>query len=331
MLVEAAEIKTRSSSASIETVLTEWLGSISGSVKPNTLLSYENAIRKHWIPQFGQVAISEISARQLEIYYAKLSATQSRSSIELMHAVLRKALADAIRWGILEKNPCVGARLPKSQKVEPVAPSQDQAIAIIAEARKANPQWGNLFALAALTGLRRGELLALRWTDVIDGEISVSKSKTQIPGEADFDGTTKSGKARKIKIDQTALIVLTEQAELLRDAAAVAKCEIAKEPHIFFGAPDGSSGLSPAAATAAMRKACDRLGLTEIHLHSMRHFSATQLIAAGVDIRTVANRLGHADASITLRVYSHLLEASDASAAKILGELLAPNKLENLS
>jgi integrase len=104
------------------------------------------------------------------------------------------------------------------------------------------------------------------------------------------------------------------------------KLELApvENPWLFFAEVDGSKPLHPDSISTAFRRITKKLGIDGIHFHSLRHFTATQLIAAGVDIRTVSGRLGHANSAITLRVYSHVLEENDRAASDIMGRLLGP-------
>ncbi|MCL5068121.1 MAG: tyrosine-type recombinase/integrase, partial [Thaumarchaeota archaeon] len=121
-------------------------------------------------------------------------------------------------------------------------------------------------------------------------------------------------------------ILVPQSEELQKNIAA--GFEQVTDPFLFYGSPDGSSPLHPDTPSKYFRKMCDSLGLP-YHLHQPRHFTATELIAAGVDIRTVNGRLGHADASVTLRVYTHVLEAQDRATSKYLGtRVLIPKTID---
>jgi integrase len=181
--------------------------------------------------------------------------------------------------------------------------------------------WERLIAFAALTGMRRGEICALRWTDIHADVIVVARSLVKIKGET-HEGTTKTHQVRRIALDPLANGLLTAQLNYYRESAVKADVVPRADGYVFFGFPDGSISLHPDSLSAAFKRISIRAGVENLHFHSLRHFSATQLIAAGVDVRTVANRLGHADPSMTLRVYSHALEQKDKDAASILGGII---------
>ncbi|MDA8373080.1 MAG: site-specific integrase, partial [Actinomycetota bacterium] len=135
---------------------------------------------------------------------------------------------------------------------------------------------------------------------------------------------TKSGKVRRVSLDQMGLQMVLARLKDLQ-ASVDAGFDLVDDPYLFAGDPSGGAPWHPDWPTHAFRKSCDDLGM-KWHFHQLRHFTATQLIAAGLDVRTVSGRLGHADPSVTLRVYSHVVEAKDREAAAIMGGLLAPSK-----
>lgn len=179
-----------------------------------------------------------------------------------------------------------------------------------------------LFALAAVTGARRGELLGLRRSDAdLDARLlTMRRSITSTTEDGVIVKGTKTGKIRRVALDDLGVQVIEGQLAELQ-AAAEAGFDCVADPYLFAGEPSGASTWFPDWPTHAFRKVCDDLGMGW-HLHQLRHFTATQLIAAGVDVRTVSGRLGHADPGVTLRVYSHAIEAKDRDAAAIMGGLL---------
>jgi len=194
---------------------------------------------------------------------------------------------------------------------------------ILAEAVKINPQIAAAFALGALTGARRGEVLALRWSD-FDQErllLKIRRSIAYTPTTGMIIKDTKTHQERRVSLDQSAELVVQSQIDALRSMTR-SGFDLVDDPYLFFAEPDGSTPFHPDTPSKIFRKVCDKLGFP-YHLHQLRHFTATQLIAAGVDIRTVSGRLGHSDPSITLRVYSHVLEQQDRAAAELLGSKIS--------
>ncbi|MDA8272014.1 MAG: site-specific integrase, partial [Actinomycetota bacterium] len=182
-----------------------------------------------------------------------------------------------------------------------------------------SPQLAAVFALCALTGARRGEALALRWSDY-DREVKVltiARSIGYTPNDGIYEKATKTHSVRRIGVDEILEGVIVSQIDALEKNTELG-FYLVDDPFLFYGLPDGSKPLHPDTPSKYFRKMCNQLGLS-YHLHQLRHFTATELIAAGVDIRTVSGRLGHADASVTLRVYSHVLEAQDRAASEYIG------------
>ena len=134
-------------------------------------------------------------------------------------------------------------------------------------------------------------------------------------------GPTKTHADRCLALDRLALAVLTKHRERVEEIASQLDVAVPPDAYILSAEPDCTQPLKPDSLGQAFRRVAERVGVN-IRFHDLRHFSATQLIGAGTDVRTVAGRLGHADPSTTLRVYSHAIADRDKAAAQVLGELL---------
>lgn len=185
--------------------------------------------------------------------------------------------------------------------------------ASLVEAGNVEPQAAIALRLAAVTGARRSELAALRWTDLNAGRLTIDSSIAILRGGAERstltlrDDPTKTANRRVISLDASTVRAL----EALRISLG------AYGPWILSPGPDP---VNPERVTAWWRRARDGAGLdSKWRLHDLRHWSATTSIAEGYDIRTVANRLGHANPSMTLRTYAHAVESTDAPIAATLG------------
>ncbi len=177
--------------------------------------------------------------------------------------------------------------------------------------------------LAALTGMRRGELCALRWSDVdLDlGVLEVSRSVVVVPGGV-AEKTTKTDRSRRVALDEVGVALLEAHRVRVEAWARDAGADLADGAYVFSPDVDGSKSYRPDNVTSFFMRVRDELGFKSVRLHDLRHFTATQLIGAGVDVRTVAGRLGHSDPSLTLRVYSHVIEERDRAAAAVIGRVL---------
>jgi integrase len=173
------------------------------------------------------------------------------------------------------------------------APSVEDVRSIIEAAEARDPRLAPLLMLGALTGLCRGELCALRWTDIdLDlGEMDVARAVVVVPGGL-AEKSTKTHRERKIALDQVAVVLLLQHRAHVHEWAAQAEITLRGDTFVFSPYLDGSKPFRPDNVTGFYTRVRDSLDLPNVRLHDLRHFTATQLIGASVDIRTVAGRFG---------------------------------------
>ncbi len=308
------------SAVTVDGLLEEFLVACRGKrLESSTIQFYEGAA-KHASSAFGKTRIEALSARDLEMLYRSMTQKGlSSARVRHVHSLMHRALGQAVKWGWLEKNVAGLASVPTVRRKAAAAPTPEELGQILVAASKRSPQLAAVFALCALTGARRGEALALRWSDYDPAarKLTIARSLGYTPKAGIYEKPTKTHGIRKIGIDETLDGVIFSQIEALKKNVELG-FELVPDPFLFFGEPDGLLPLHPDTPSKFFRTVCDSLGFP-YHLHQLRHFTATQLIAAGVDVRTVSGRLGHADASVTLKVYSHVLEAQDQAASEYLG------------
>ena len=325
LLVEAPDAKARSSSQSLEVFLSRWLELAASRLSATTLRTYPARLRQLILPALGATPLDELTPVMIDRTYRGLLAGGTTYYIlRQAHVALRSALGQAVKWEMLERNPASLVSLPPAPEGRIVSPSVEQLATILHDAEALHPQWAAMIALAAVTGMRRGEIVALRWSDVADGMIYVRRSPIYTPATGILEGPTKTRQLRKVALDQIGMTVIERQMSALREASEALRLPPVADPYLFFSEPDGATPFHPDSISKVFRRLADAHDWRELHFHSLRHFTATQLIAAGVDIRTVSGRLGHSDPSVTLRVYSHVLDAKDREAAEIMGRLLGP-------
>lgn len=331
-LAELVSTARNSNSAiTLERLIEEFLRSCENSgLAIRTITGYREIARNHVIPTLGKKRIETISGRDLDnLYGSILEKGLSTARARHAHALISRALGQAVKWGWIDRNVAKLASPPTVRRAPTFAPSPEELGQILIAASKRSPQLGAVFALAALTGARRGEALALRWSDYdqVAKVLTISKSIGYTSGNGVFVKSTKTHGIRRIGVDEALESVLVSQIEALQKNVE-AGFELIADPYLFFSEPDGSAPLHPDTPSKFFRIICDSLELP-YHLHQLRHFTATQLIGAGVDVRTVSGRLGHADPAITLRVYSHVLEAQDRAASEFLGSrVFIPKPIE---
>jgi integrase len=325
--------------------LTEWLDGHEASVKRGTIAGYRADVERYISPRIGGLRLQGLRPATISKFYRDLAThggedgrPLSPSTVAHVHRTLRKALTDAVQVEqLLATNPAERAKLPRTRRGEPGTIWTPTQLAIFLE-QAASHRLFAFFRLAAYTGARRGELLALRWPalDLDAAEVTLSGSTDVIDGER-VDDTTKGGRSRVVALDAGTVAVLREHRR--RQLAERLKVgPLWHDSELVFTAEDGAA-LYPDTVTALMRKliadhnhpAIPGRGpghpraplppppspLPAARLHDLRHVHATTLLLAGVPVHVVANRLGHADPSTTLRVYAHVLREQAAGAADV--------------
>ncbi len=315
------------SSATLSYLLKDWIAHRSSDWAPRTTHEARRLADKVIAPRaIGAVKLRELTAKHLDDLYRDLGADGLKaSSVRRCHAVISSALSYAVDWEWLKSNPAARAHPPRLDDDEPTAPAPEQVRAMIETAEADDPAYGLLLYLAALTGMRRGELCALRWSDIdlADAVVTVRHSIYRA-GPIRGEKTTKGRRVRRMALDPATVLVLSHWREAMAARAVEAGTRIDEDSYVVSRWPACEHPLNPDTLSSYARRLCDRLELADVHLHSLRHFSASQLIGAGVDVATVAARLGHADPATTLRIYSHALRDRDRAAAAVLAKALGP-------
>lgn len=252
----------------------------------------------------------------------------SPAMIRQIHFTISAALSTAVRWEWIKSNPAEVARKPRQPRPQPDPPSSEEAARIMAAAWEADEDWGTLVWLVMVTGMRRGEVLALRWDDVDlpGGMLEIRRKYVRTRGGA-LEKDTKTHRMRRIATDPATVEVLAAHRERYENDVRRIREEPTNTAFLFSHQVLRDRPYSPDWVTRRCTEMCRELGIHS-HLHALRHYSATELLTAGVDLRTVAGRLGHSGGgATTLRVYAAWVSASDRKAAEILGgRMKLPNR-----
>jgi integrase len=198
-------------------------------------------------------------------------------------------------------------------------PTHDEVIRLI---EAAEPELATFVLLAATLGARRGELCGLRWNDVDinDGHVDIVRAIVIVDGRC-VEAPTKTRQARRISLDQTTADALRAHRRRAEHPARQAGVERRRDAFVFSHDPGGGEPWRPDSTSRAFRHLRHDVGLDHVRLHDLRHFVATRLLAAGIDVRTVSGRLGHSLTSATLNVYSAFVPDADQRAAEVIGRL----------
>lgn len=309
-------------------LLDEWLARSGPGLRPKTLAGYRHKIDTRIRPAFGSLRLDRLTGHMLDEQYREWrSGGLSNTSVHHLATIIGTACRQAVKWGWIATNPVSMSSPPPLRPRPSSVPEPDELVRLIraAEERK-NNTLATAIALSALTGARRGELIALRWSDIDmpGARLTISRSLTVVDGTAHV-GPTKTHQVRVVALDPAAMEVLTRRWAEQQRFADQAGVPLDADPFVltYERAPGADIHAGPDYLSNSFAKLCKETGV-RCRFHDLRHFAATQMIGAGVDVRTVAGRLGHADASTTLRIYADALPERDREAAGVLGALIAP-------
>ncbi len=295
------------------------------TLSPRTLKLYSYLCRNHIVPAIGNVTLSELKPQQLQkLYAAKLSSGLSPRTVQICHVVIHKALKNAVRTNLLSRNVAESVDKPKIQRPE-MHPMSEGDLTKFLDAAKQG-QYYPLFYTYLFTGMRRSELLAVRWCDVdlLGMQISVSRTM-QYLDKVENHVTFKEPKSKKsrrlIDLSPSTVLVLQEHRKAQEKARESLELSPLSENDLVFTHWDGSP-LLPDSITHAWVKLVRKCGLRGIRLHDARHTHATIMLKQGVHPKVVQERLGHATISTTLDTYSHVSPGMQAAAAKGFDDIL---------
>ncbi len=333
LVVEVGGGGHSSQDTTVSDLIDQWLELITPERSPTTARGYRWIVDNYILPTLGEVPLSKLKPAQLDAFYGNLrtnggskSQPLSPATVRQVHAILRTSLNQAVKWGWLASNPVLKATPPRIRRPEIVPPAPADVLRLIAEADVVDPDLGAFLRTSCTTGARRGELCALRWRDVDLKERRVVIAHNLVEGKNGqlVEKDTKTHAVRRIALDDTTVEVLGEHKKRMEVRAKTCGATIAPDCYVFTKSVDGIKPWVPNEVTKVFIQLRNRVGLTGVRLHDLRHFAATRLLAAGVPVRTVSGRLGHANAATTLGVYAHFVEESDREAADALGAVLEP-------
>jgi len=301
-----------------------WLGgSVFGSVRQSTYDRDTNLVNNHIKPVLGGLQLKKLNSAQVQSFYrSRLDAGLSGSTVHKMHDILRRSLAQAMKWHLVPRNVVEAAKPPRPAPKEMKALSADEARRLLEAA--VEDRLEALYVLAIHTGMRQGELLALRWQDVDleNAVVSVRRTLTRSGGKVVFSEPKTKKSRRSIRLTPQAVKALRRHLKRqLRDIEILG--DRYQDQGLVFttdtGGPINPSNLRQRNFAPLLKQA----GLPHMRFHDLRHTCATLLLSRGVHPKFVQELLGHATIAITLDTYSHVLPSMGDATAKAMEDALA--------
>ncbi len=299
--------------------MSDWLTAVEPSLRPRTVTRYGELVRLHIVPEIGSLTLTRLSPQRLQKLYATKLETLSPTTVNHVHAVLHKALGTAVRWGLVNRNVADLVDAPRIAHFEIATLSAEQARTLIDAAH--GDRLEALYVLAITTGLRQGELLALRWADV-----DVAGASLSVRGSMQATASGLRIVEPKTRTSQRQVTLSRDPVDALRRHRAAQV-----EERLQLGAAWEDNDLvfanvvgRPIAAGNLLRRSFEpllrRAGLPRIRFHDLRH---TLLLGRGIHPKIVAEMLGHSRVGTTLDRYSHVTPTMQRAAADAFDAILA--------
>lgn len=300
--------------------LERWRDRNRESWSPTTWSRADGVIRND-LGDLGAVALEDLRPADVQAWVDGLVARGlAPATVRRSFGVLRAGIEDAARLELLLRNPANRTALPRLRRREfPDVPAELLERALCA----VDPHVRALVRIAAATGGRRGQLVGLRWSDVDLDAGTLTYRRAVVKRDGGYAvKELKSGNVVTMALDVDTVAAVEAYRDYRAGQVALAGVELDPDGYLFARDVAGREPWYPDTASKRWRELAGYVGLAGVRLHDLRHAHATALIAAGVDVRTVAHRLGHASASVTLRIYSHPVSEADRRAADVTGRIL---------
>lgn len=310
----------------VERFMRDWLETVKPQLKATTHRRYTDLVTLHMLPTLGRVQLAKLSAQAVQSLYARLlESGLSGTTVHHVHATLHAALAQAERLGLVPRNVSDLVRAPKMSRAEMHVLTLDEARRLQAAAAEHKPRWAAFYVLALHTGMRLGEMLALKWAD-----LDMERGTLQVRHTAswtrergwELTAPKTAGSKRSIRLDPGVVEVL-RQHRTRQLAERLEAGPLWEDHNLIFPNQCGKVQDGMNLLHYTHQPLLKRAGLPQVRLHDLRHTAATLLLQAGTNPKIVSERLGHSTVGITLNLYSHVTpDMQQEAAAKLAAALL---------
>ncbi len=285
------------------------------TIRITTQLEYENRIYQHIIPEIGNIPLNQLTQSDLQQFYAREKSGGRKIRIETygsglsdrviraIHANCRSALEKAVQEGLIKTNPAIGCKLPPKKSREMKVLTQSEVIRFLDRAKEEN--YYELFLLELATGMRRGEILALKWSDLNfkTGELRIERQVNVIHGESIISEPKTKSSIRTAILPKALLKILSEYRKNV-------------ESEWMFPSPiDDTKPRNPPAVRKRLQLILERAGCPKVRFHDLRHTFATMALENGMNIKSLSAMLGHISSETTIDIYSHITDTMRQQAA----------------
>lgn len=271
------------------------------TLKPKTYSTYKWLIEKHVIPEIGRIKLASLKPHHLQkLYGDKIDSGLSKKTVLHIHSVIRRALNEAIKWGLINNNPCSAVTPPRAEKSIPEVWSIEQAQEFLQAVRE--HRWYTIYLIALTTGARRGEILGLEWENIdFDRKtVSIQKTVSEISGKPVIGKPKTKRSRRKISLPDIVIDALKE----LGGGTG------------FVFTTSNNTPITPRNLLRHYYSVLDELDIPRIRFHDLRHTAATILLTKDVHPKKVQELLGHSSITLTLDTYSHVIKGIHSEAAE---------------
>jgi integrase len=291
-----------------------WLEATAPTLRPASFRRYQDVARLYIVKQLGGVKLSRLTAGDVQRFYARLLETLSPTTVYHLHGVLHHALDDAVKWGVVWRNVTDAVDVPRRTRPEMKTWSIAESTRFLETV--AGDELEALFHLALTTGMRRGELLGLKWRDIDLDTCSLSVRRTlsrdAAGGYSEGEPKTTAGRRRVTLPVSTADVLRKHRTAQLAYRLSVGPVYT---HHGYVFANETGDFIHPNTLTRRFQQLIRKADVPLIRFHDLRHTSATILLAQGVHPKIVQERLGHSDIAMTLNRYSHVTADMQQAAA----------------